>query len=154
MTNLAIVLSGEGHYPEAEKLERDALSIQRRVLGPEHRETLASMDNLAIVLSREGRDAEAEKLEQEALDISRRALGPEHPQTCLSLYHLGVIAANKGNKTKAFSLLRQALDHGLPPTGALGMEKDPGLRSLQGDPHFDALVVYAKQRVATTKTSE
>src|SRR5215472_2871232 len=44
MTNLAIVLSREGRYAEAEKLERDALAIQRRVLGPEHRETLASMD--------------------------------------------------------------------------------------------------------------
>jgi len=154
MTNLAIVLSGEGHYAEAEKLERETLGIQRRVLGPEHRETLASMDNLATVLSREGRNGEAEKLERETLDIQRRVLGSEHPQTAWSLYHLGVIAANKGNKTEAFSLLRQALDHGLPPTGALGMEKDPDLKPLHGDPRFIILVAYAKERAAATKTSQ
>jgi tetratricopeptide (TPR) repeat protein len=139
--------------PEAEKLEREELDISRRVLGPEHKGTLTSMDNLAIVLSREGRNAEAEKLEREALDISRRVLGAEHPQTAASIYNLGVIAANSGNRTEALSLLRQALDHGFLPTGALGMEEDPGLKSLQGDPRFDALVVYAKQRAAA-KTSE
>src|SRR6266849_5592405 len=153
MTNLAIVLSREGRDAEAEKLEREELDISRRVLGPAHKGTLTSMDNLAIVLSREGRNAEAEKLEREALDISRRVLGAEHPQTAASIYNLGVIAANRGNRTEALSLLRQALDHGLLPTGALGMEKDPGLKSLQGDPRFDTLVVYAKQRAAA-KTSE
>jgi len=153
MTNLAIVLSREGRDAEAEKLEREELDISRRVLGPKHKGTLTSMDNLAIVLSREGRNAEAEKLEREALDISRRVLGAEHPQTAASIYNLGVIAANRGNRTEALSLLRQALDHGLLPTGALGMEKDPGLKSLQGDPRFDTLVVYAKQRAAA-KTSE
>jgi eukaryotic-like serine/threonine-protein kinase len=153
MTNLAIVLSREGRDAEAEKLEREELDISRRILGPEHKGTLTSMDNLAIVLSREGRNAEAEKLEREALDISRRVLGAEHPQTAASIYNLGVIAVNRGNRTEALSLLRQALDHGLLPTGALGMEKDPGLKSLQGDPRFDTLVVYAKQHAAA-KTSE
>src|SRR5713226_1541090 len=153
MTNLAIVLSGKGRYAEAEKLEREELDISRRVLGPKHKGTLKSMTNLAIVLSREGRDAEAEKLEREELDISRRVLGAEHPQTAASIYNLGVIAANKGNRTEALSLLRQALDHGLFLIRALGMENDPDLKSLHGDPRFDALVVYAKQRAAA-KTSE
>src|SRR6266849_4480788 len=153
MSNLAYVLADKGRDAEAEKLEREELDISRRVLGPKHKGTLTSMDNLAIVLSREGRNAEAEKLEREALDISRRVLGAEHPQTAASIYNLGVIAANRGNRTEALSLLRQALDHGLLPTGALGMEKDPGLKSLQGDPRFDTLVVYAKQRAAA-KTSE
>jgi len=153
MTNLAIVLSREGRNAEAEKLEREELDISRRVLGPEHKGTLTSMDNLAVVLSREGRNAEAEKLEREALDISRRVLGAEHPQTAASIYNLGVIAANKGNRTEALSLLHQALDHGLLLIRALGMENDPDLKSLHGDPRFDALVVYAKQRAAA-KTSE
>jgi len=153
MTNLAIVLSREGRDAEAEKLEREELDISRRVLGPKHKGTLTSMDNLAIVLSREGRNAEAEKLEREALDISRRVLGAEHPQTAASIYNLGVIAANKGNRTEALSLLHQALDHGLLLIRALGMENDPDLKSLHGDPRFDALVVYAKQRAAA-KTSE
>src|SRR5216684_1023813 len=152
MSNLAYVLGDKGRYAEAEKLEREELDISRRVLGPEHKGTLTSMDNLAVVLSREGRNAEAEKLEREALDISRRVLGAEHPQTAASIYNLGVIAANKGNRTEGLSLWREALDHGLLLIRALGMENDPDLKSLHGDPRFDALVVYAKQRAAA-KTS-
>jgi len=76
-------------------------------------------------------------LERKTVDICRRVLGPDHPQTAASVYNLGVIEANSGNRTEALSLLRQALDHGLFPTGALGMEKDSGLESLQGDPQFD-----------------
>ena len=40
MSNLAIVLDAEGRHAEAEKLEREALGIQRRVLAPEHRDIL------------------------------------------------------------------------------------------------------------------
>jgi tetratricopeptide (TPR) repeat protein len=154
MNNLAYVLADKGRYAEAEKLHRETVDLRRRILGPEHPDTLKSVTNLAIVLTREGRYAEAEKLDRETLDISRRVLGPDHPQTAASIYNLGVIAANRGNRTEALSLLRQALDHGLFPTAALGMEKDPGLKSLQGDPHFITLVAYAKQRAAATKTSE
>lgn len=154
MTNLAIVLARESRYPEAEKLDREALEISRRVLGPDHKATLTLLDNLAIVLSAEGQNAEAEKLEREALDITRRVLGPEHPQTAASIYDLGVIAAKRGNRSEALSLLRQALHHGLLPTAALGMEKDPGLASLRGDPRFVTLVAYAKKRAAATNPSE
>src|SRR5713101_1206540 len=148
MDNLAVVLSREGRNAEAEKLEREALDISRRVLGAEHPQTAASIYNLSVIAANKGNRTEAEKLEREALDISRRVLGAEHPQTAASIYNLGVIAANKGNRTEALSLLHQALDHGLLLIRALGMENDPDLKSLHGDPRFDALVVYAKQRAA------
>ena len=50
MNNLANVLDDEGHYAEAEKLYRETLDIRRRVLGPEHPDTLWSTNNLAVVL--------------------------------------------------------------------------------------------------------
>jgi hypothetical protein len=34
------------------------------------------------------------------------------------------------------------------------MEKDPDLKSLQGDPRFTALLAYAKDRVAAAKTGK
>jgi hypothetical protein len=40
--------------------------------------------------------------------------------------------------------LREAIDHGLSPVDALGMERDADLKSLHGDPRFDALVAHAK----------
>lgn len=112
------------------------------------------MNNLAFLLSREGRYAEAEKLTRETLDLRRRVLGPEHPLTAASVYNLGVIAANRGNRTEALSFLRQALDQGLFPSDALGMEKDPDLKSLQGDPRFDVLVTHAKERATAAQTSK
>ena len=56
------------------------MEIRRRVLGPEHLDTLKSMNNLALVLDDEGHYAEAEKLDRETLDVMRRVLGPEHPE--------------------------------------------------------------------------
>ena len=49
MNNLAMDLMEEGHYAEAEKLDRETLDIQRRVLGPEHPRHADSMNNLAGV---------------------------------------------------------------------------------------------------------
>jgi hypothetical protein len=54
-------------HNEAEKLDREALNIERRVLGPEHSDTLVSMVNLGRVLTEAGRYAEAEKLQREEL---------------------------------------------------------------------------------------
>jgi serine/threonine protein kinase len=151
MNNLAAVLHREGHYAEAEKLDRELLNVRRRVLGSEHPYTLTSMNNLANVLSYEGRYAEAEKIDRETLDIQRRVLGPEHPDTAISTYNLGCIAAHRDRRDEALSLLREAVDHGLSAPGALGMDKDPDLKSLHGDPRFAALVAHAKERAAATQ---
>jgi hypothetical protein len=41
---LAWALGQEGRYAEAEKLDREVLDIERRVLGPEHPTTLKTID--------------------------------------------------------------------------------------------------------------
>jgi eukaryotic-like serine/threonine-protein kinase len=153
MYSLAIILSDEGHYAEAEKLYRQTLDLQRRVLGPEHQDTLRSMINLGNVLIEEGRYPEAEQLFRETLDLQTRALGPEHPDTALSMYNLGCIAAHRGRPDEAFSWLRQAVDHGLAPFADLGMDQDPDLKSLHGDPRFETLVTHAKERAAAMQES-
>jgi non-specific serine/threonine protein kinase/serine/threonine-protein kinase len=151
MTNLANVLKDEGHYAEAEKLYRETLDVERRVLGPEHPRTLWLMNNLANVLTDEGRYAEAEKLFRKTLDIRRRVLGPESPDAASSTYNLSCIAARQGRRDEALSLLREAVDHGLRPGADLGMDTDPDLKSLHGDPRFAALVAHAKERAAAAQ---
>ena len=47
MNNLATEIHNQGRWEEAEKLSREVLDIQRRVLGSEHPETLKSMHNVA-----------------------------------------------------------------------------------------------------------
>lgn len=151
--NLALVLDQEGYYAEAEKLDRETLDIRRRVLGPEHPDTLRSLGTLGGVLTDEGHYPEAEKLHREALDVQQRVLGPEHPDTAITTYNVGCIAAHQGQRDKALSLLREVVDHGLSVEGDSGMDKDPDLKSLHGDPRFDALVASAKERAGgNTKT--
>jgi serine/threonine protein kinase len=74
-----------GLYTRAQPLIEQAVEIQRRVLGPEHPDTLSSLNLLASDLRREGHYAEAEKLNRETLEIRRRVLGPEHPDTLVSM---------------------------------------------------------------------
>jgi tetratricopeptide (TPR) repeat protein len=148
MNNLAGALYVNGQPAEAEKLLRETLDIQRRVLGPEHPDTLLSMGNLAHFLTENGRYTEAEKLYRQTLDIRRRVLGPDHPNTAGTIYSLGCIAARKGNRDEALSLLQEAVEHGLSPATLLDLEKDPALSFLHGDPRFTALVARAKERAA------
>ncbi len=151
MSSLAGILGREGQYAEAEKLYRETLDIERRVLGTEHPDTLNSMNSLADVLSHEAKYDEAEKLDRETLNIQRRVLGAEHPETAMSTYNFGCIVALRGRRDEALSLLQDAVDHGLSPDGDLGIDKDPDLKSLHGDPRFDALVAHAKEKAAASQ---
>ncbi len=85
---------------------------------------------------------------REALEIQRRVLGPEHPNTAVSIYNLAIIALHEGKLDETLLLLQGAVDHGLGHSLLLGIEKDPDLKALHGDPRFPALVAYAKQRAA------
>ena len=152
--NLAITLDQEGKYAEAEKLEREVLNIRRRVAGAEHQDTVRSMSNLGATLTHRGKYGEAEKVEREALDIQRRILGREHPDTAATIYNLACIAAHQGRRGEALSLLREALDDHLDVETMLGMEKEPELKSLQGDPRFEALIERAGQLTAAATKSQ
>ena len=50
-------------------------------LGPDHPDTLKSMNNLAISYAGLGRHAEALKLNEETLALMKAKLGPDHPDT-------------------------------------------------------------------------
>jgi tetratricopeptide (TPR) repeat protein len=62
MSNLALALSNQGKYDEAEPICRQTLALQEKVLGKEHPNTLLSMNNLALLLKTQGKYDEAEKL--------------------------------------------------------------------------------------------
>jgi Flp pilus assembly protein TadD len=108
-------------------------------------------NDLAATLGGERRYAEAEKSFRELLDIQRRVLGPEHPDTANSIYNLGCLAALQGRRDEAFTLLREAVDHGYPTWADVGIDKDPDLQSLHGDPRFAAIIADAKERAAAAQ---
>ena len=47
MSNLATSLRDQGKHAEAEQMRSELLDVRRRVLGPEHPDTLATVRNLA-----------------------------------------------------------------------------------------------------------
>jgi hypothetical protein len=131
MNNLASTLLQENRYAEADKLYAEVLQAKRRVLGPEHPDTLLSMGNLASALRGEQRYAEAEKL---LLEGWRGALGDKHPDTASTAYDLACVLALEGRQDGAFANLRFAVEHELPAQARQGLEKDPDLKSLHADP--------------------
>ncbi len=102
------------------------------------------MNYLALALAHNGKRGEAEKLAREALDIERHFPWSEHSSGAVGDYYLASIAAIQGRHDEALSLLRESIDGGLAPRNSLGMARDPDLKSLQGDPRFDALVALVE----------
>lgn len=68
-------------YAQAEALYNQLLTIERRVLGAEHPNTLICMNNLADAYGFQGKYAQSEALFKQALETSRRVLGPRNPLT-------------------------------------------------------------------------
>ena len=60
-----------------------------RVVGAEHRGTLASRARLGLYLREQGDYREAERVQSEVLEDQRRLLGEEHPDTVASMNNLG-----------------------------------------------------------------
>jgi hypothetical protein len=65
-----------------ERFGSSSLEIDRRLLGPEHSNTLFSVNNLVGVYYTQCKYALAEASFSQAVDIERRVLGPENPQSC------------------------------------------------------------------------
>ena len=73
--NLGNARDKDGKYADAERINREVLGVERRVLGEEHPETLTTASNLAQSLSKQGKHAEAERINREVLGARRRVLG-------------------------------------------------------------------------------
>ncbi len=74
LNNLANILRTKGQLDEAEKLLRESLAIDRKLLGNEHPVVALELNNLAVVLQAKGQLDEAERLYREALAMNRKLL--------------------------------------------------------------------------------
>jgi serine/threonine protein kinase/TolA-binding protein len=146
--NLAEVLRDEGKYADAEQLIRQTLAIEERTLGKDHSDTLRSDQVLGQLLIDEGHYPEAERVLLEDYDRSLRVLGADHPNTSIAAYYLGVAYAAEGKKEEALARLTLAVDHGSGVDAVQAIGTDPLLKSLHGDPAFDALVAREHQHDA------
>jgi len=106
---LVSVQIARGEYKQAEEMARQALSMNRRVLGEDHDQTAESLHLLAICFKEQGRFEEAEEAYRQALAIRRRVLGNEHVRTASTLTSLGELLRVKSNFEEAKAMQREAL---------------------------------------------
>ncbi|CUS10722.1 unnamed protein product, partial [Tuber aestivum] len=85
---LALTLQDQGKYKESETMHRRTLEKRKKILGPDHPDTLTnhpvtltSANNLATALQYQGKYEEAERMHRHTLEIQEKILGPDHPHT-------------------------------------------------------------------------
>jgi tetratricopeptide (TPR) repeat protein len=96
-----------GAFALAEEQLRKALAIRRRVLGPDHADTLDVMDALGEVLWAKGDTDEGLVYVREALTGCQRHLGPDHKLTMTTLNNYALLLQRLGKLTEVEPLWRQ-----------------------------------------------
>jgi non-specific serine/threonine protein kinase/serine/threonine-protein kinase len=147
MMMLAVTMMKQGNYDQADKLQSQVIEIKTRVLGPTHTSTLQSMEMEALGLSREGRYADSEKMFRDVIETAGKTNQPA--TVAEAWYNFACAEAARGRPDEAFTDLNHAIENGLISPGELS--SDPELKSLHGDPRFDALVAKAREMISTKK---
>ena len=99
----------EGKLEEAEIKAREAVTMQRRLLGREHPDLAWSLNTLGAVLGARGRLPEAEAIDREALAMWRRLSGDENPEVASSFIKLGKVLEDQGRWPEAEAAFRECL---------------------------------------------
>ena len=108
-----------------EHLER-AADLRKRALGPEHPDTLTSMDELGVLYTYQGKYPQAEALLSKVLEARQRILGPRRKETLSTMSNLGVAISYEGDNARVAPLFASLLE----------TEKQ-----VQGEAHPDTLSV-------------
>jgi tetratricopeptide (TPR) repeat protein len=106
---LALSLQLAGRYKAAEPLYRRALSIDGKMLGPDHPTVARDLNQLGTLIHAEGDYKAAEELFRRALAIEKKTLSPASPDVASALCNLGSVFMEMGDYSAAEPLFRQAL---------------------------------------------
>ena len=98
-----------GAYAKAEPQNRRAWVLRTRLLGPDHRESLAVRNRLVFAVVHQDRLSEAEALAQETLDACQRVLGDDSPETADAALNLGEVRQRQGRWDDAILLRQRAV---------------------------------------------
>ena len=99
-----------GLFKEASFHEQISYDLRRKILGPEHPDTLGIMQALGVALSNLGKYSEAEALDQKAIEIESRLLGPEDIATITVTQNLAANLTGEGRFPDAEKLDRKSLE--------------------------------------------
>ncbi|KUL82638.1 hypothetical protein ZTR_09089 [Talaromyces verruculosus] len=132
----SLMLQGKNNEAAAEKLIRQELDLNMRVLGPEHLLTLFSQGNLANVIRRQLKLEEAEEAYRVALEMSDRVFGPVHAYSLQQINNLAVTLSMRGKKDEAREVYRQTLERNMRNINKAGYDHPdtyPRLHNLKGE---------------------
>ena len=115
-----------GFLAKAQAQLEQAVDLTRRALGPDHADTLDSMEELEVLYNYQGKYAPAEALATKILEVRRRVLGRDHKDTLGAMHNLAFVYSNQGDRTRAAALMAEVLE---------------GERRVQGDENRDTLTV-------------
>jgi hypothetical protein len=87
MSNVASICASQGRLNEALEVQAECVEIAKKVVGPDHRNTLQGMIMLAAIYLNLGRLREGVKVQEDCLQIQKK-LEPEHPDTLISMGNL------------------------------------------------------------------
>jgi hypothetical protein len=103
------LLHARGDEHGAVRLLQAAADGRRELLGPEHLDTLKSLNNLGLVRHALGDHRAARSLHETVLSVRRRILGDDHEHTLASMGNLGLALRRLGDLDGARSLHEQEL---------------------------------------------
>ncbi|RPA89516.1 TPR-like protein, partial [Choiromyces venosus 120613-1] len=131
-----------GFYGESEAMFHRALEGFEKVFGPDHPDTLTTVNNLASVLKYRGRHGESEAMSRRALEGLEKVLGPDHPHTLASVNNLALVLGPDHPDTLASvnnlaSVLKDLGRHGESET--MFRRALEGLEKVLGPDHPDTL---------------
>jgi tetratricopeptide (TPR) repeat protein/tRNA A-37 threonylcarbamoyl transferase component Bud32 len=111
---LRMTLGGSFYYLGDFKLALEQHEIARELFaanrGPDHPDTLQSMNDLALCYDALGRHADALKLLDETLALQRAKLGPDHPDTLRSMHNLAGSYYALGRYSEALKLFQESFE--------------------------------------------
>jgi serine/threonine protein kinase len=130
LDRLALLSEDEGNLQEAERLDRDALSLLQRLGEGEGPRGVHVKGNLALCVQKLGNGSEAERLYREVLAAQRKLEGDRGPDVATTLNNLGVLLGGRGDWAAAEPLHREALDIVRATTGPEHPDVAAGMSTL------------------------
>jgi tetratricopeptide (TPR) repeat protein len=104
---LGMTLLSLGRAAEAIEFLEWSWATRQAKLGPDHPDTLTSMNNLAAGYRDAGKLDLALSLLEETLKLTKAKLGPDHPDTLISMRNLGKAYCDAKQGEKAALLLQE-----------------------------------------------
>ena len=110
LNDFGLLHHSRGNYPEAERLYRRSIELQRFSVGEDHPNVLPPMSNLGWVLQLMGKFDAADSILRQTLALRRRVLGERHSLIAATLHGLGEVAFQRGAYGEAELHFAQALE--------------------------------------------